>query len=229
MNTKITTDYEPCYDSDKLGGLLGAKDSSDMSPSLIKKIEFWSEELSERMEPNVSYITKRIDNIEDGRIRLEGGVDLKSSKICKVLGDCDRLVVFIATVGSYVSARISRLMKSNRMTDAYLADAISSVAVESIVDQFHMDMEAEYRRKGNAVTIRFSPGYCDWNISEQKKLFQLMNEKDHRVELMDSYLMRPSKSISGIFGVWPYKVGGSIASYNPCLECGKKDCIARRA
>jgi hypothetical protein len=41
--------------------------------------------------------------------------------------------------------------------------------------------------------------------------------------------MAPRKSVSGIFGILPEGVAADTAYYNPCNECPKTDCIARRA
>lgn len=225
----IATDYEPNLEEDKIGGLLGAKKASQLSPAIERKLDYWGDRLTDRMEPQVSHIVRDIEKIENGKLYIRGGETIISPKICRVLARCNQVVLFIATIGEEVSGSIDRLMKKNHMSDAYIADTIGSVAVESIVDQFHLDMEADYRRKGRSVTIRFSPGYCDWHIREQKKVFRMMKSLDHDVELTDTYLMEPRKSVSGLFGIWPYKVGGSVASYNPCRECSKTDCIARRA
>jgi len=71
------------------------------------------------------------------------------------------------------------------------------------------------------ITNRFSPGYCQWYVSEQSKLFSLMPEDRLTVKLSDSSLMNPVKSVSGIIGIGE-KV---IFRDHDCLQCGMKDCI----
>jgi cobalamin-dependent methionine synthase I len=102
------------------------------------------------------------------------------------------------------------------------------VAADNMVATFHERMKDEYKNQGKQVTLCFSPGYCDWPITEQKKLFNLLDSQDVDVELSDSCLMTPRKSISGVFGIQSDEKHGDKA-YNPCWDCNKTDCQARRA
>ncbi|MEE9529870.1 MAG: vitamin B12 dependent-methionine synthase activation domain-containing protein [Syntrophobacteria bacterium] len=61
-------------------------------------------------------------------------------------------------------------------------------------------------------------------MTEQKKLFSVFDAEEIGVELLDSCLMEPRKSISGVFGIAP---PGS-PPHSPCLHCREKNCTARR-
>ncbi len=119
-------------------------------------------------------------------------------------------------------------MGQKRLAEAYLLDAMGSVMVENLVEQFQSHMGEHYQAQDKLVTLRFSPGYCDWPVTEQKKLFKLLDFKKIGVELSDSCLMQPRKSISGVFGLYPCPDGKDRSAYNPCLECNKFDCPNRR-
>ena len=138
--------------------------------------------------------------------------------------DAEKIVCFIGTIGFDVEKEIGRLLVEHKLSEAYILDAMASVAVEDMVEQFHQVMEAKCRNESKTVTFRFSPGYCDWPITEQKKLFSVFDAEEIGVELLDSCLMEPRKSISGVFGIAP---PGS-APHNPCLHCREKNCTARR-
>jgi cobalamin-dependent methionine synthase I len=105
---------------------------------------------------------------------------------------------------------------------------MGSVLVEDMAAKFHRRMKKKFQAEDKAVTIRLSPGYCDWLLEEQRKIFSLLDADKVGVELTDSYLMKPRKSISGIFGIMPSTKRHSYSPYNPCSECEKVDCIARR-
>ena len=74
-------------------------------------------------------------------------------------------------------------------------------------------------------TNRYSPGYCGWNVSEQKNIFQLIPEKFCGIELTDSCVMVPMKSVSGIIGI------GKEVRYNPytCNLCKMENCFYRNS
>jgi cobalamin-dependent methionine synthase I len=86
----------------------------------------------------------------------------------------------------------------------------------------------QIKRNGQRVTYRFSPGYCDWPVTEQKKLFRFLEAERIGVRLLDSCLMQPRKTISGIFGLEEAAQEKMPPPYNPCRDCGRTQCRERR-
>ena len=82
------------------------------------------------------------------------------------------------------------------------------------------------RADGFVISRRFSPGYCDWDVSQQKMIFEAVNADSIGVHLTDECLMIPKKSISGIIGIGHSE--GGLEDYNPCTTCDKRDCLERR-
>jgi cobalamin-dependent methionine synthase I len=104
------------------------------------------------------------------------------------------------------------------------------MSAENVVEQFYQRTARDLAKSGQGVTLRFSPGYCDWPLDEQRPLFELFT--DHaalEVELSRSCLMSPRKSVSGLFGILPAGIPGAHPGYNPCSKCSKHNCIARRS
>lgn len=220
---------EPEIGKDDLVRLLGGKNGTVRSSSVSKTIEAWTGRVHGLIEPHLSFLVRPIVHTGPSTFTVRG-IPFTSSRISRALRSCTDAVCFIATIDEGIEREVQKLMKAGKLSEAYILDSMGSVAVEGIVAKFHARKEAEYRKQGRSVTIRFSPGYCDWNISEQKKLFSLFDTDKVPVTLhRDTWLMGPRKSVSGIFGILPYDNGGIAASYNPCTECGKQGCIARRA
>lgn len=182
----------------------------------------------ELITPHLHYQIIKIDHINNGTVYLRGGLNLNSPILAKIMKDCEYAICFIATIGSDVEGEIARLSEENHLSYAYILDTMGSTVIESMVDKFHKSMKERYRARGGEVTLRFSPGYCDWHISEQKKLFCVLDSSHLDVELTDSCLMQPRKSISGIFGVLPSSINPPASPYNPCSKCKKKNCLSRR-
>jgi hypothetical protein len=181
------------------------------------------------MKPRLLFAKERIERVGRGRVRLHDGMILKSPKLSRALRDSEELICFVTTIGSEIDLEINRMMRQGRLSEAFIMDALGSVAVESIAEQFHRRLERQYREEEKAVTFRFSPGYCDWPIEEQRKLFDLFDSKTAGIELKDSCLMIPRKSISAVFGVYPVNGDHMPSPYNPCIDCSKIDCPSRRA
>lgn len=218
----------PSVELYELSRLLGGGGRQSFSPLLSSKLECCKESLDTLLEPRLHYRIEKIENVGNGLVFIEGGTIFKSRKLSIALKRSDEIVCFIATVGSAIDDKIVALMAANHLAEAYVLDAMGSVAVENMVEQFHQRKEAKFAVQNKSVTLRFSPGYCDWPVSDQKELFGLFDSEFTGVELLDSCLMQPRKSISGVFGLFHTLNHSASPPYNPCQDCKKTDCIARR-
>ena len=222
-------DIDPKIEEEKIGEHMGVPEGRSLPRSIEKRLDKWGDRVEKYIEPHLIYEVREILGIDNGTIFLRGGEEIHSRKIARTLKECDLAVFFIASIGGEVGDKIDTLSEKNHLSDAYIVDSIGSVAVEDMVERFHIDMENRYKAAGRSVSARFSPGYCDWNIREQETLFSLFDPKRVQVDLTDTFLMQPRKSISGVFGVMPFYQGRRIDSYLPCFDCAKKDCESRRA
>lgn len=219
---------EPTFEKYELARLLGSSKSCRVSHAVDIKIDRLQPIFKDLLEPSLRYCVKHISLIKKKHVHIQGGPVLTSLKLSRTLKNCEEVICFIATIGNGIDDAIARLMAANRFSDAYILDSMGSVAVENMVESFWDRMRNDCEADGKEATLRFSPGYCDWPVTEQKKLFSLFDSADTGVELTDSCLMQPRKSISGVFGVAPFGHGVPAAPYNPCSECWKRDCSARR-
>ena len=217
-------EIQPRFEHKKLAKLLGGAKNQRFSRSLNTKVQIWKDRLNSLMKPRLFYRVEEISAAGKGAVRLNEHIAFKSPKLAKSLKNAEKIVCFVGTIGTEVEREIKKLLREHQLAEAYILDALGSVAVESMVDQFQQHMEEKSRRESETVTLRFSPGYCDWPITEQKKLFRVFDPEKMGVELLDSCLMQPRKSISGVFGIAPK---GSVP-YNPCLDCERSGCEARR-
>jgi hypothetical protein len=216
----------PLIDGNELIKRLGGRKGGAFSRSLRIKLLRGARTLFRLMSPRLLFVKEQIKTVEGGRVYLKSGMTLKSPKLSRTLRDSEKIICFVTTIGGEIDLEINRMMRQGHLSEAFIMDALASVAVESAAEQFHRRMEREYSLRDRAVTLRFSPGYCDWPVQEQRKLFELFGSNTAGVVLKDSCLMIPRKSISAVFGVYP--VNGNSTPYNPCTDCSKIDCPTRR-
>lgn len=221
-------EIKPDFEKDKLARLLGSNKPYNFSRSINKKVEKLAIKLKEVIKPGLYYRILKVESIKHGSIYLQGDIGFKGVKLSKAMKGCHEVICFIGTIGEGIEKEIARLMDENCLSEAYILDSMGSVAVEDMVEKFYQRLKTGYQAQGKGVTLRFSPGYCDWPITDQKKLFSFFDSAPIGVELMDSCLMMPRKSISGVFGAGHFKAKPSLSSYNPCLDCKKRGCMARR-
>jgi hypothetical protein len=225
----ILKDFHKTFDNNKVLRLLGAKKGKRVSPSSRRRVDLIAEKVKTMLQPQLTYRMLGLVKSRRGKILLSDGSCFTSVKIAGALSRAGKVCCFLATVGPAVDKQIHRLMGQGRCAEAYVLDVAASMSVESVVDQFYQRMAGKQARKDGGVTLRFSPGYCDWSIRQQHQLFAIFAETDApNVVLNSRCLMSPRKSISGLFGLLPPGVEGADSAFNPCRTCGKRDCIARR-
>jgi hypothetical protein len=132
--------------------------------------------------------------------------------------------LFLCTAGVEIGNMSRQAMKAGDLLEGYIYDVVGSEIVEAAADLMQTELEKSMASDGKKITNRFSPGYCGWDVSGQKKLFQLLPGTYCGIRLTDSALMDPEKSISGMIGI------GKNVRHLPytCNICDMKDCIYRR-
>lgn len=227
--TMILKNFQKAFDTGKMLRLLGAKTKSQLSQASLQRIDVLTKEIEGMLTPQISYRILELAKVKRSDIYLIDGTCFKSPRLAKALSDAESVCFFLATIGPAVEMAVTDLMKQRRYADAYILDAMGSTAAENIVEQFYQRMAKRQDKMNSAVTLRFSPGYCDWPIEQQRQLFDLFVDiETPDIQLTDSCLMVPKKSVSGLFGLLAPGIKGVDPAYNPCDMCSKRDCIARR-
>lgn len=135
----------------------------------------------------------------------------------------DELIFFICTAGRSVSEKADSLLKGEDPALGYIYDLLGTEIAEAVGDALQSHIRSEFLEEKENITNRFSPGYCQWNVMEQHKLFGLFSGKTVGVCLSQSALMQPIKSISAVIGK------GKDVKYKPynCNKCKLKHCYKR--
>jgi len=221
-------EIQPDFSMGDVFQLLGDQgEPQQYSHALKNKVRSWKKKAKALLAPRLLYGVNKIDHISKASVEIHQDCRFKSPKLSKTLRPCEEVVCFIATVGTRIEKEINRLFKQNRLADAFVLDAVGSAAVENLADQFQETIKEAMEEQEKTVTLRFSPGYCDWPVTEQKELFKLIDSEPIGVELNDACLMTPRKSLSGVFGIYCDDENGKDP-YTPCSDCRKTDCPARR-
>lgn len=227
--TEIPLSYVPDFDLDFVERLLGGQRRDELPRTTRQRLHLQKGRLLNLIRPRIIWKEFGIAQIEKSGVVLTNGVVLHSRKMAWTMKNASSLICFIATVGKQIDREIESLMSGGALAHGYIADALGSGAVESLADRFHSDMAKMAAETKQYAGLRFSPGYCDWPVTEQQKLFSLLDNDAVGVKLAESCLMAPRKSISGVFGIFDQtNAPPNNKKHNPCHICSKKDCIARR-
>jgi len=81
------------------------------------------------------------------------------------------------TAGSGIDTWIREVIRNGDSLSGYIIDLLGSEIVESAVDLMQLDLEKKMAKEGDNITNRYSPGFCDWLVKEQQKLFEFFPKK----------------------------------------------------
>jgi cobalamin-dependent methionine synthase I len=195
------------------------------APEVLSRIEALLQQAKQFIKPAAIYSTKTF-RLQDERIFYLDRNNFSAPKVGSVLASCSEVIIFLVTIGIDLEARVSEFIKRGDAFASIVFDSVGSVAAELTADWLQEKIERKLNPNEFCLTHRYSPGYCDWELQEQQKLLSLLEPELIGVELTESLMMKPRKSISGVFGIL---AKGSLAkAKNPCSLCAQKNCAHRR-
>ncbi len=168
--------------------------------------------------PKAMYKLSSIEEKGEEKVVIDG-VSFTSRVLSVNLEGAQRVFPFLGTCGMELEEW------SNSITDmfiGYWAEAIKELALFAALEALESHLNDRFR-PGYVSTM--SPGSLqDWPISAQKPLFKLLGNTREKigVKLTESFLMVPTKSVSGIR--FPMD-----ETFESCQLCPRTACPNRRA
>jgi hypothetical protein len=203
-------------DRGELSRLLGRKNGEGIGPPdsategrISEALEAALGDSKDLIEPKAVYVRA-------------AGADLPGSAR---FADLDRVAFCVCTIGPALEERVTALSQDGDMLAAVVLDAVGSAAAEAVARYANDRIDEEVATEGLRTSCRASPGYGDWDVAEQKVLFELVPAGRIGVTLTESCMMVPRKSIS--FAVHVAEEPVRLRSESSCRNCGLEDCPYR--
>lgn len=170
--------------------------------------------------PKALYRPCYVEKKAGKNVRING-VDFQSHALRRNLDEVERVFAYVASCGREINC--VKLNAQNLLHDFWL-DTIKGALLDCSIQALHEDIEQRY---GIGQNSTMNPGASDatiWPIEQQEQLFELLDDVEGSigVELTDSHLMVPNKSISGI--LFPTEV-----DFRNCQLCRRENCPSRSA
>lgn len=220
MNNEINVDKQGILSR------IGYDDDYEPSVRINSLVDDYIQNYHDLIASSYSYTIRDIGPVDGNRVDIGNSLVLKSKKVARLLGKCERVAVFALTIGNYLEDLVDYLLENGLILQATVLDAIGSGIAEKLATQVEQRIKNDAGSEGLVTSRRFSPGYCDWSVRQQKIIFRALGDDAAGIRLTESCLMLPRKSVSGIVGIG--QPGNGIEEYNPCTTCKKKDCPGRR-
>ncbi len=148
-----------------------------------------------------------------------------------IFTQADRLALFAVTLGEAIGGGIKECFASNDFALGSMLDSAASVATDKLAEVAEHRFREEYLQGGPAAAsagvLRYSPGYCGWHVSGQKKLFEFLQPERIGITLRDSFLMEPLKSVSGVIIAGRKEIHSFPSTYPFCSRCAPQGCRER--
>jgi len=170
------------------------------------------------VKPKAIYDAVYVENRQRDTVDISG-VTFTSRVLRVNLDEAERVFPFIATCGREVHERAASY--DDPML-RYCLDTIMANALRAASGYLHQCVKEKYAL---GQTSAMSPGSLeDWPLTQQRQLFSILGDVRGSigVELTDSFLMVPIKSVSGI--IFPTEI-----RFESCQLCPREGCRARRA
>jgi hypothetical protein len=223
-DSKVDVDFE--IDKNQVCQYIGYEDDQNVSARISALIDDYAEHAHSLINPSFSYVIKDVEWARGSISLIEGSIILKSRIITRLLERCTQVAIFLVTIGKYLEETSFQLARDGLVLQATVLDAIGSDAVEKVAGFAQGRIKEIVKAQQHVTSRRFSPGYCDWNIGQQRMLFYALTGNTIGVRLTGECLMIPQKSISGIVGIAPSNA--NVENYSPCKTCRKQNCPGRR-
>ena len=168
--------------------------------------------------PKALYRLAFIEDKGEDCVRIEGRIF--TSRVLRVnLETAQRVFVYIATCGTELEEWSTSF---EDLVFHYWADVIKDDALHAAIQALNTHLDEHYLF---AHASNMHPGSLDdWPLPEQRPLFSLLGDAKAAigVQLTESYLMVPSKTVSGLR--FPIE-----ESFESCTLCPRPDCPSRKA
>ena len=154
-----------------------------------------------------------------------GNIRMKSRSLGRNLKQCEKLILFGATLGTGADRLITRASLTD-MAKAVVLQACAAAMLEEYCDACQREIAKQQEKEGWYLRPRFSPGYGDFSIEHQHYITRMIDTaKTIGLTITDSLMMTPTKSVTAVIGL---STSEENCHRQGCEVCSKKDCIYRR-
>lgn len=205
MNEIVTTRTDVAdleFDIQTVNRYLQIRHNSSEYDNLQETITELYQKYKSVLKPADQYriLAVRSTTSEDSSAMLENGTVVQGIGIHRLLAKSKYAAVFVATVGNAIDGEISKLQKQDLLA-GYCLEGIASALVTSLLENMKTRIAQAAAKLSCKVSYRYAPGYAHWDLSEQSKLFSILQPEEIGVYLTESYYVTPRNSLTGMFGL----------------------------
>lgn len=169
------------------------------------------------------------------RFEIDGAIfNSKSVSTSLRNAEATQAIVVAVSAGIECEEKAKDCWLQGKPDEYYFLEMYGSAVVENLIRNTFARYCAWADRKGLAILPHYSPGYPEWDISEQTRLMELIKEGENvpfpgPLEVIHSGMLNPKKSLLAVLGVTNnLEKVTSTPSFVPCENCSLEGCQYRR-
>lgn len=171
--------------------------------------------------------------VEPGVVRVEDAT-FRSPRLERTLRDAGAHGAMLVAVsaGPEIERRAHEAWLAERPDEYFFLEMFGSAVVEHLTTTTGAKLCGWADAQAMAVLPHYSPGYPEWDISEQARLFELLgrDELPGTIDVLESGMLRPKKSLLAVFGLTrQVDRVRPLSGLVPCENCSFTPCQFRRA
>ena len=163
------------------------------------------------LDPIVVYKQVPVERCDARGLVLEAGIEFESPVFAAYAGGAREVIVFVLSTGSGFGPQVESFLATEDVLDALFLETAGWLAIEGVTRSFARNLRDIADRQGWRITRRLGPGYSykierglvEWGLEDQHRLFAVFGDAPLPVELLDSGVMLPKLSRSGLYGLVP--------------------------
>lgn len=159
-------------------------------------------------KPQAAFLRLAVQVLDGQTIQLEKGPGFRSRDLASLLQKSEQVVIMAATVGKVITDSIKNKMKQGMATVSLIYDAVASETADAILDYLVEYINTMILREQKRLTkVRYSPGYGDLDLKDQKKIFKILSLEKMGLSLTRTFMLIPEKSVTAIAGIEKIEAG----------------------
>jgi 5-methyltetrahydrofolate--homocysteine methyltransferase len=185
------------HEMDDIFGRLTRIDMNQIPRKFSDVIARTKKKCVQQLKPACVYQSVGINRIADDVVDLENGTVIRGLLPPILLKDSFEALFFVATLMDFQRMDFDL----ENIVDTYFLDAWCSAMIETAGIWLCRNIESSMSAKDLYVTVSWCPGQYQFPLENQKTIFNTLQPWELQVNLTESYMMKPVKSLSGMMGL----------------------------
>lgn len=178
------------------------KRTTEISANQQKETDRFIDEAFSQISLRGALLRLAIEHNDGEKIILSGNLTFRSKKLSAFLGSCREAVLMGATAGNAVMEAIKEKTREDNLAAAVVYDATASEMADASLDWIMNYFNQLIRREGKALLPRrFSAGYADFNLENQKAIYERLQMNKIGVAITSEFILLPEKSVTAVSGI----------------------------